>query len=343
VTDDVHVQTIVVMGTFVTIQVIGHGAGPQEIRERTDAVERAFGWFHRIEECCSRFDAQSEAMQLTAQIGVPVAVSAILFEAVQFALLVAEDSGGAFDPTVGYQMETSGFNREYRTGQIVRTALEPQGPVSYRDVRLDPDGKTITLGRPLILDLGAVAKGLAIDLAARELESFEHFAIDAGGDLFLAGCRPDGAPWSVGIRHPRDPHQLFEAIRVTNSAVCTSGDYERRSPGADGGHHIIDPRTGVPAGGAASVTVVAPTAMLADALATAAFVLGPELGIQLLDRHGVDGLVVSPSLERHATRGLCSDVSILQNPEGPSHDRPGHPGVDRRAWGGHQADRAGTG
>ena len=131
-------------------------------------------------------------MQLAAQVGVPVPVSAILFEAVQFALAVAEESGGAFDPTVGYAMETRGFNREYRTGQTIRTDLEPAGPVSYRDVRLDPDRKTITLLRPLILDLGAVAKGLAIDLAARELRPFENFAIDAGGDLYLGGCNPNG-------------------------------------------------------------------------------------------------------------------------------------------------------
>ncbi|HXA49644.1 MAG TPA: FAD:protein FMN transferase [Candidatus Acidoferrum sp.] len=86
-------------------------------------------------------------------------------------------------------------------------------------------------------------------------------------------------------------------LSVTNQAVCTSGDYER-------GGHILDPRTGAPADAVASATVVAPTAMLADALATAAFVLGPAEGIALPDRLGVDGLIVTPQLERYATRGL---------------------------------------
>ena len=170
-------------------------------------------------------------MQLIAQVGVAVPVSAILYEAVRFALAVAEESDGAFDPTVGYAMETRGFNREYRTGRTVKTALEPGGSVSYRDVRLDPERKTITLLRPLILDLGAVAKGLAIDLAARELQPFENFAIDAGGDLYLGGCNPDGEPWSVGIRHPRRDNELIDSLRVSIEAVCTSGDYERRSAG----------------------------------------------------------------------------------------------------------------
>jgi thiamine biosynthesis lipoprotein len=178
-------------------------------------------------------------------------------------------------------------------------------------VRLDPGQKTITLVRPLILDLGAVAKGLAIDMAARELSALDNFAIDAGGDLYVAGCNPDGAPWSIGIRHPRLLDQLSASLRLSNLAVCTSGDYERRRPpgdddvdGADSGHHILDPRTGASAGAVASVTVVAPTAMAADALATAAFVLGPAAGIRLLERQGVNGLIISPTLERHSTRDM---------------------------------------
>jgi len=302
------------MSTCVTIQVVGHGSNPQQVLDRGESVDRAFSWFRRVEECCTRFDPHSELMQLSAQIGVPVPVSALLYEAVQFAVAVAEESGGAFDPTIGHAMESHGFNHEYRTGQIIRTDLAERTvppvertlsgpPVTYRDVHLDPAPKTITLVRPLVLDLGAVAKGLAIDMAARELSPLEDYAIDAGGDLYVAGCNPDGAPWSIGIRHPRRQDLLFDSIRVSNMAVCTSGDYERRRPGA---HHILDPRTGTSAEEVASVTVVAPTAMAADALATAAFVLGPIAGIELLERHGVNGLMVSPTLERHSTRDMPS-------------------------------------
>jgi thiamine biosynthesis lipoprotein len=302
------IRTSALMGTIVTIHVVGprrDDADQQHTIETAASLERAFGWFRRVEECCTRFDPQSEVMRLTARIGVPVPASEMLYEAVQFALAVAEESGGAFDPTVGRQMEARGFNREHRTGQIVRTALESDGSASYKDVRLDPGRRTITLTRPLILDLGAVAKGLAIDMAARELRPFDDFAIDAGGDLYLGGCSPDGTPWSIGIRHPRRDHQLIDTLRVSNAAVCTSGDYERRISGVDEGHHILDPRTGASANGVASVTVVAPTAMAADALATAAFVLGPSDGIRLLERQGVDGLIVTPTLERHSTPGMC--------------------------------------
>jgi thiamine biosynthesis lipoprotein len=316
-----------VMGTVATIQIVGDDSHPVRAAERDAAIDRAFGWFQHIEDTCSRFEPGSELSQLARQAGVPVRASEILYEAVQFAVAVAEETGGAFDPTIGLDMERRGFNREHRSGTRIRTDMTTLDGVSYRDVRLDPDRRTITLLQPLLLDLGAVAKGLAIDMAARELAPFTHFAIDAGGDVFLGGCRADGAPWTVGVRHPRRNRALIDVVRVSNRAVCTSGDYERR--GEDGQHHILDPRTGTAATTLASVTVIAPGAMLADALATAAFALGPDEGIRLLERHGVEGLLVTPALERHATRGFPSDYSILQDTEGAADHRPGNPAGDR--------------
>jgi thiamine biosynthesis lipoprotein len=297
-------HTIVVMGTIVTIQTAS--SDPKHSRQQDSAIERALAWFHHIEERCTRFNPQSEAMRLSNQIGVSLPVSPVLYEAVGFALEVAKASDGAFDPTLGLAMERLGFNREYSTGQTVHTDIEPTSAVSYRDVLLDPIRKTITLLRPLVLDLGAVAKGLAVDMAARELREFESFAINAGGDLYLGGCNPKGEPWTIGIRHPRHEDALIDSVVLSNRAVCTSGDYERT---ADDGkvHHILDPRTNAPAKSAASVTVIAQSTMLADALATAAFVLGPERGIPLLDRMGVDGLIVTPSLDRYETRGMSRD------------------------------------
>jgi thiamine biosynthesis lipoprotein len=296
------------MGTVVTIQVAGHGSSSSERGEREEAVARAVGWFRRIEEACTRFEAGSELRRLSAQIGSPVPVSSLLYEAVQFALRVAEESGGAFDPTVGQAMQARGFDREFRTGQAVPAPANPSGPVSYRDVHLDPEQRTITLDRPMVLDLGAVAKGLAIDLAARELQPCHNFLINAGGDLYLGGRNAGDQPWSVGVRHPRDEQKLIETLHVSDAAVCTSGDYERRLPGSNRDHHIMDPRSGTSALTLASVTVIAPSAMVADVLATAAFVLGPREGLAFLDGHGVDGLLITPTLERHLTSGMRQRV-----------------------------------
>ena len=330
------------MGTFVTIRVASRDADSALAPDDAETVTRAFGWFERVEACCTRFDPKSESMQLASRVGIAVPVSPMLFEALHFALAVAEATGGALDPTVGGAMQARGFNRNYRTGDVVRTTREAGDTVSYRDVLLDPGRMSVTLLRPLILDLGAVAKGLAIDMAARELQPLGHFAIDAGGDLYLGGRNDHGEPWSVGIRHPRLDNQLIDSVRASDVAVCTSGDYERRRPDDTQGHHILDPRTGHSAVAAASATVIAPTAMAADALATAAFVLGPVAGIQLLERQGVEGLIVSPSLALFRTQGFHRD-SILPDPERTADHRPADPHGAGRAGGRPHADRAGAG
>lgn len=288
------------MGTLVTIEIVipqaMAGASAQQ------AIERAFGWFREIEKRCTRFDPTSELMQLAARPGEAVVASPMLFEAIRFALLVAEETGGAFDPTAGQRMMARGFDREHRSGKQVHLDFQPAAEATWRDIEIDPVRRTITLRRPLIPDLGAVAKGLAIDTAAQELKPFGNFAIDAGGDLYMAGTSGSGEPWTAGIRHPRRPGELLESLQISDQAVCTSGDYERR--GADGRSHILDLRTGNVADSVASATVIAPVAMLADALATAAFVLGPEEGIRLLDRMGVAGIIVTPDLERYETGTL---------------------------------------
>ena len=288
------------MGTLVSIEiVIPQGTDNAPARQ---AIERAFGWFREIENRCTRFDPTSELMQLAARPGEAVVASPMLFEAIRFALLVAEETGGAFDPTAGYRMMARGFDREHRSGARVQLDFQPAADAAWRDIEIDPDRRTITLRRPLIPDLGAVAKGLAIDTAAQELRPFGNFAIDAGGDLYMAGTNRFHESWTVGIRHPRNPDELLDSLRISGQAVCTSGDYERR--GADGRSHILDPRTGNVADTVASATVIAQVAMLADALATAAFVLGPDEGKRLLDRMGVAGIIVTPNHARYETGTL---------------------------------------
>ena len=300
----VHRHAIALMDTVVTFEVVVHAPREDDAARVQEGVERAIDWFHRVEHVCGRFDPRSEVRALAQQPGVAVPVSPLLFETVQFALGVADASGGAFDPVIGADLEARGFDREYRSGDRSPSGVAPDPSASYRDVTIDAERRTLTLARPLVLDLGGVAKGLAVDLAARELAPFEHFAIDAGGDLFLSGHNVDDEPWAIGIEHPRDRRQRLETLRVSNAAVCTSGDYARRTPH---GHHLIDPRTRQTADRVASATVMAPTAMVADALATAAFVLGPTEGVRFLERHGVQGWIVTPALERFST-GPRGDV-----------------------------------
>lgn len=282
------------MDTTVTVEAVADDLSGSE-----EAVARAFDWFAEVEARCSRFDPTSEVRRLAEHPGEPVVVSPLLAGALQLALSVAEASGGAFDPTVGRAMERRGFDRNYRTGEHTPSAM-PEAAVSWRDVRVQMRRGTVTLRKPLLLDLGGLAKGLAIDLALRELAGFAGAAVEAGGDIAVLGTNARGEPWRIGIRHPREPGAVCACLEMTTGAVCGSGDYERRSRG--GGHHV-DPSSGQPLDVVASCSVVAPTAVLADALSTAATVLGPVRGVAWLQEQGVEGLIITPDLRRWATPG----------------------------------------
>lgn len=295
------------MGTVVTIEVVGHDRSARARRTRDLAIERAFTWFDRVESVCSRFDATSELRRLCASTGVDVVVSPMLFEAVRFAVAVAEETGGAFDPTVGARMEARGFNRDYRSGAVVGSSVSAEEPVTYRNVVLNESARSVRLERALVLDLGAVAKGLAIDMAVQELRPLENFVVDAGGDLYCGGHNAAEQPWTIGIRHPRERNALLTRVAITDAALCTSGDYERRvaegafADGADGEHHVLDPSTGASPRDVISASVIAPTAMVADALGTAAFVLGCAEGLALLEHHDLRACLVDAQLVRHTT------------------------------------------
>lgn len=294
-TTPVHQAASIAMDTLVSIQVVTD----HDDASVRPALDRALKWFTTVEQVCSRFDPNSELRWLLARPGDRVQVSPVLFEALRFAVHLTRATDGAFEPAIGRRLEQNGFNRHYVTGEVLCTP-EADAAATFRDVHLGP-GRTITLRRPLVLDLGAVAKGLAIDLASCELFDFENFCVEAGGDVYVAGHNPEGRRWRVGVQDPRNLDALATTLHVANRAVCTSGDYERRT--ADGaGHHLLDPRTGRSATGLASVTVIAPTAMAADGLATAAFILGPDAGRRLLEQSEVGGVFITRSGEIH--RGM---------------------------------------
>jgi thiamine biosynthesis lipoprotein len=276
------------MDTWVNVQVVS-----DQTREAIEpSVQRALAWFETVERICTRFDPTSEVMQLLGHVGRPVRVSTLLYEVAAFALDLAAQTDGAFDPTVGASMEQLGFATNYRTGEVVNSHVDPQSG-DFHDVRLDPRARSILLRRPLVLDFNAVAKGLAIDLAVQELRAYPDLCIEAGGDLYVRGKNAAGENWHVGIQHPRAEGLLARTLHVSQVAVCTSGDYERRAPGAGAEGHILDARTRPPVTDVASVTVVAPTAMAADGLSTAAMVLGSHRGLEFLHEQGVGGLLVS--------------------------------------------------
>jgi thiamine biosynthesis lipoprotein len=218
---------------------------------------------------------------------------------VQTALAVAAASGGAFDPTILALTRLWSFD----TGGRLPTDAQieqARSRVDFSRVKIGPDGR-ITLPDGIGFDLGGIAKGAVVDLTADHLleQGYQEFLIDAGGDILVSGMKQGRAPWRIAIRHPRSAQAVIGVLelgtRGERIAVVTSGDYERyfEEEGVRY-HHILDPRTGFPARGLVSVTIVASTCALADALSTAVFVLGPEGGLELLGRFpDAEGLLIA--------------------------------------------------
>lgn len=272
------------MDTVVEISVIA--AKPSKYIEQR--IDHAFDAFRRVEDACSRFSPDSELMQACQQINKPVAVSPFLFEPLKFALEMAKWTDGIFDPAVGRLMEEHGFNHHYLTGH--QTESVSDGLATYRDIILNEQDRTLLLLKPLVIDVGAVAKGFAIDLAANELKEFDGFVVNAGGDLYAGG------PWEIGIQHPVHKDQIIETIKISNEAVCTSGSYERKSGIADI-HHIVNPKTKHSPNEWISCSVIAPFAMIADAFSTASFLLGIDQGKRFIQEEELKAIFITSGLE----------------------------------------------
>lgn len=296
-------RTYLALGTLLRVQVVSTTS------ENTlqEATNRALAVVKEVEEACSRFDQDSELVKLVqTPVGKPVSVSSILFQCLQFACEVARWTKGRFDPAVGARMQELGFSRHYLTGELVSGQTHVCRNGTYHDIELDAENQTVCLHRPMALDLGAVAKGLAVDLAVKEMEVFDFpgFVVDAGGDLYVAGTDGLGQGWNIGIRHPLHNQQYIRTLSGNNLAVCTSGTYERRSPLDAHSHHILNAHTQQSAKGFLSVTAVGPFTMLTDAFSTAAFLYPPDEALGLFEEVGLDGMVITEQLEVYTTPGM---------------------------------------
>ena len=275
------------MDTFVTITVVASSA--------EDAGKAIGSGFDRLEKFGNQIDFFSEKSELSMinrNAGIaPVHVSPETLYLIEKALYVAKRSGGAFDPTIGPVMKLWDFHKQIKPSDADIKKSLPL--VSYQRVKVDRDRATVFLPvKGMLLDLGGIAKGYAADLA---VETLKKQGIQAGivaiaGDIRTFGRKPDGKPWNIGIRNPRQTgssDEIIATIPLSGKAVSTAGDYERFFiMNGKRYHHIMDPATGYPAQGTRSVSVVADLGVYADGFDNAIFVLGPEKGRKLIEELG---------------------------------------------------------
>jgi len=258
----------------------------------TDRPEEALlevpEWFASWEDTLSRFKPDSELSRLNRTFDQPVRVSQTMWDVFETALVAEEETSGLVTPTVLDAVIESGYDRsfdllprfQYHHGSAVLTQTSPLTLVVYDEIE-----RTICLPEGLRLDLGGIAKGWAAHKTADHLKAFGPVLVDAGGDIAISGLHADGGPWQIGVRNPLSPNEDILTLQLGRCGVATSGR-DRRRWYQNGllQHHIIDPRTGLPAEtNILTATVIAPTVMQAEAAAKAALIMGSAEGLDYID------------------------------------------------------------
>jgi thiamine biosynthesis lipoprotein len=242
----------------------------------------------------SRFLPESELSRLNQQAGTSTAVSDLLYQVLATALTAAQATWGVYDPTLLDQLEQLGYDRSFDDLPAVRFDPifpgEPGG--GWRGIRVDPIRRRVTVPAGIKLDFGGIAKGMAVDAALEDLRlsGVSPALVNAGGDLAVLGLPPAAEHWQLAV----PGRTQFWTIPLRQGAVATSGIAHRHwRQGQTFRHHLLDPRSGLPAQSDLwSVTVVADRCEQAEVAAKVAFILGSQKGGDFLRKHRIAGLLV---------------------------------------------------
>jgi thiamine biosynthesis lipoprotein len=299
----------VAMGTVVEITIVG-----EDEEAAKKAALQAFQEIKRIEQLMSPWIESSDVSRINQSSGKEwVKVSPETFKVIQKAKEISELSEGGFDITVGPLTQLWRMAREKKVLPPVEELKQKLDLVNFKNMMMDQEGKVFLKKREMAIDLGGIAKGYAGDRAFELLNSlgYKNLIVNAGGDLRTGGLKVD-QPWTIGIQDPRASQKMMARVSVSDAAIATSGDYEKFFIyQGKRYHHIFNPRDGFPTEGCQSVTILCKEGMVADALATAVFVLGPEKGYALCQKlEGVDCLIVGKEGKIIFSPGLKDRISF---------------------------------
>jgi thiamine biosynthesis lipoprotein len=252
----------------------------------------------RIESLISSWDKNSETSKVNLAAGIkPVKVSEELYQLISRCKKISELTNGYFDISFASLDKIWDFDKSYSelpSSDLIESSVQN---IDYQNIILDKDDRTVFLKKKgMKIGFGAIGKGYAANRAKLIMTdlNIKNGVVNAGGDLTSWGTKPAGELWTVGIIDPFNKEKVKLWLNVTNIAVVTSGDYEKFVM-IDGKRysHIINPKTGWPAQGVKSVSIICPDAELADALATTLFCIGRKSGIALINElDGIECLVI---------------------------------------------------
>ncbi len=304
----IYKRTLKLMGSRFDITVVA--------KNKTEAdryIDKGIKEIERIEKLISSWDKNSQTSNINNNAGIqPVKVDKELFNLIQRAIRISELTDGAFDISYASMdriWKFDGSMQEMPSKDKIKISVQKVG---YQNILLDKENSTVFLTKKgMKIGFGAIGKGYAADKAKELLirDGVEAGIINASGDMNTWGNQPDHTDWKVAITNPLNKDNAFALLPVVNSAVVTSGNYEKYVIlNGKRYSHIIDPRTGYPSEDIVSVTVFAPKAELADALATSIFVMGIDIGLDRINQlTGVESIIIDDKGDVHTSNNIKID------------------------------------
>ena len=283
-------------------------ADPKQKTQVDSDLEGSFEELRRIDAWMSEWRENTELSRVNAAAGkAPREVSNALFELAQYALRVAQESGGAFDPTFnafwGLYRFKEGDQREATDSEIQsRLPL-----VNYRKLALDEKNRTLFLKEAgMKLGFGGLGQGYGVDQVVPRLkEKYSAGFVDGSGDTYFWGQKPSGELWITAVRDPRDKSKELLRVYGTDFAITTCGDDEKFFfKNGRRVHHILDPKTGRPSTASRQITVLSRKALYADAWDTASFVIGPQKAFPILRKQGMEAVGMDQQERIFISEGL---------------------------------------
>ncbi len=290
-------------------------------------IDLAVNEIRRIEKIISSWDPNSETSEINRNAGIkPAKVSHELFDLIKRAKKISEITDGAFDISYASMDKIWHFDGSMKTFPSPDVIKKSVARVGYQNIILDSKNQTVFLKlKGMKIGFGAIGKGYSADKAKQLLISkgVKAGIINASGDMNTWGTQPNGQKWQIGITNPLHKKTVFATFPLTDEAVVTSGNYEKYVIFNGKRYtHIIDPRTGYPASGIISATVFAPSAELADALATSIFVMGTDIGIDRINQlPGVECVIVDDQDKIHTSKGIHIKKYLTKKYKNKIHEK----------------------
>jgi thiamine biosynthesis lipoprotein len=277
-------RTLKLMGSRFDITVVANDS-----IQANKYIDTAVAEISRIEKLISSWDDNSQTSEINRNAGAkPLKVDKELFNLIERAIGISKLTDGAFDISYASMDRIWQFDGSMTVMPSEKEIKSSVEKIGYQNIVLDKKNSTVFLKlEGMKIGFGAIGKGYAADKAKTLLISkgVPSGIINASGDMNTWGKQPNNEDWKVAITNPMNKNKVFALLPITNGAVVTSGNYEKYvNFNGKRYTHIIDPRTGYPSTGIISVTVFAPKAELADALATSVFVMGKEAGLDRINQ-----------------------------------------------------------